>query len=80
MSVVLTFSSKCDIMKCIGASCVTAFFDATDRASLEMSLAYTVASGNSFLMVTAIQPEPVPTSSIVGCGGNTRGVGLTPGK
>ena len=31
-------------------------------------------------MVIAMHPEPVPTSTIIGFGGNTRFAGFTPGK
>jgi len=38
------------------------------------------ASGRSLASVMAMQPEPVPTSRMIGCSGRTRGVDLTPGK
>lgn len=76
----LTFSNRCDIMVCIGAPWILAFFWVIFRAFSDMSVAYTSASGNSFLTVMAIQPEPVPTSSMIGCGGSTLWLGLTPGR
>ena len=77
---VLTFSSKCDIMKDIWVPCFTAFFCATFRAFSDMSVAMISASFSSFLRVMAIQPEPVPISTITGFSGSSLLVGLTPGR
>ena len=49
-------------------------------ASFEMSVAIILASGSSLAMVMARQPEPVPTSTIVGCSDSLRAAGLTPGR
>ena len=76
----LTFSSKCDIMKVRGASRVSAFFCAILRAFSEMSVAVMLASGSSFLRVMAMQPEPVPTSRILGCAGRMRFGAFMPGR
>ena len=46
--------------------CRAAFSRATASASGEMSVATTTACGRCFASVTAIAPEPVPTSMIRG--------------
>ena len=67
-------------MKVMSALRLSAFLRATLRAFSEISEAVTLARGSSFLMVMAMQPEPVPTSNREKSGGSLGLGALMPGK